>query len=226
MEMLFSLMAGIKMCKMLLAILLYATCIGTCYSLPAEYTKRIVDLVASNPGQLSVKEYSLIAETLLQKQPCNMLVFGVGRDSQMWMDLNSEGTTVFLEDNEEWVQRIQNKTPLIKIYLVKYATKCSEWRELLNISDPNALRLDLPQVILDTPWDIIFVDAPAGYSDAMPGRMKSIYMASLLANQHHHVSDVFVHDCDRKVEALFCSKYLHDENLQGTVDKLRHYLIK
>lgn len=194
-------------------------------SLPDPYDRVILKLVDGNPHQLSVKEYSLIAETLIRKQPCNLLIFGVGNDSALWMELNKGGYTLFLEDNMYWLQHIQEKLPSIQVYPVHYSTKRSEWKKLLKDSDPNSLHMHLPQQILDTQWDIIFVDAPEGYNDTKPGRMNSIYMAALLAHRKDSSTDVFIHDCDREVEAAYSTYFLHNENLQTTVDRLRHYVI-
>ncbi len=195
------------------------------YSLPTHYTETIADLVANNPHQLSIREYSLIAENLLQRGPCNMLIFGVGRDSALWMNLNEGGTTIFLEDNLEWLKYAQDQLPDIQAYLVEYHSKRSQWKMYLEARNYKKLYMNLPEVVMNTKWDIIFVDGPAGNTDSKPGRMKSIYMASLLAHQGNQTTDVFVHDCDRQVEAVYCTTFLGDENLQMTIDRLRFYKI-
>jgi hypothetical protein len=73
-------------------------------------------------------------------------------------------------------------------------------------------------------WDIILVDAPAGDGDETTGRMKSIFLASRLIRRS---GDVFVHDCDREVEDVYCNKFLRKENLKmeyrDPVGLLRHY---
>lgn len=38
-------------------------------------------LVESNPGQASFEEYQLVHDLIVAKAPCNVLVFGVGRDT-------------------------------------------------------------------------------------------------------------------------------------------------
>ncbi|MBC6479828.1 MAG: hypothetical protein GDA56_20655 [Hormoscilla sp. GM7CHS1pb] len=38
-------------------------------------------------------------------------------------------------------------------------------------------------------------------------------------------TDVFVHDCDREVEAIYSDYFLHPENLVCQVDRLQHYKI-
>lgn len=191
------------------------------FSLDRTIKEEIKHLVAGNPYQLSVNEYSLIAEHLVQKAPCNMLVFGVGRDSSLWIKSNRFGKTVFLEDSPVWLQKVREQIPTIDAYLVTYGTKLSDWRVWLESEN---LLLDLPEELMDTKWDIIFVDGPEGWSDEKPGRMKSIFTAALLAFKSGDCR-VFVHDCDRPVESAFASKFLRDENLQATLDRMNVYSI-
>lgn len=134
-------------------------CFKTAASLPFEIKEEIHCLVENNPHQLSEAEYGLIAQTVLDKTLCNMLVFGVGLDSNLWIKINSQGTTVFLEDNPIWFDRISLKIPEINANLVTYNTKRSQWLELLNRNIEAELLLDLPIEITETKWDIIFVDA-------------------------------------------------------------------
>ena len=85
--------------------------------------------------------------------------------------------------------------------------------------------MDLPREVMETPWDVIFVDAPEGYDMSFemtqPGRMQSIYMASILGQKG--LSHVFVHDCDRPVEQVYCTRFLTHASLVQSIDKLRHY---
>jgi len=194
-------------------------------ALPPNIEVQIRNLVRNNPQQLSVVEYALIAATLSHKTPCNMLVFGMGRDSSLWITINEQGTTIFLEDNQEWFDRISQENPQINAYLVTYNTQRRQWQELLNRNDEAKLLLDLPDVIKEVKWDLIFVDAPEGWSDEKPGRMKSIFTAAKLAHDSKNCH-VFVHDCNRNVEAVYCDKFLCADNLISTQDRLRHYYIK
>ena len=191
--------------------------------LPVQYQQCIAELVDRNPYQLSIKEYELVAKTLYEKGYCNMLVFGVGRDSFLWMELNPGGKTVFLEDQEFWLQHVVEQLPKIQAYQVNYHTKRFQWRHFLN--NPRALLMTLPEKILNTRWDIILVDGPTGCDNTTPGRMQSIYMAALLAHQKNSHADVFIHDCDREVEAAYSNKFFRDDYLKTTIDRLRHYKI-
>jgi len=188
------------------------------------YKTRIAKLVKNNPHQLSAKEYTLIAQEVLKKAPCNLLVFGVGNDSSLWIDLNKGGNTVFLEDSEKWLTKVREQLPQLCAYLVRYNHKRKQWSELLAKLNNHTLFASIPPHILTTKWDIIFVDGPEGWSDEKPGRMSSIYMAALLAHKNKN-SQVFIHDCDRQVEAVYASKFLQDKNLKQTVDRLCHYTL-
>ena len=65
---------------------------------------KVKQLVHNNPGQMSYNEYMAIATPLLQIAPCNMLIFGCGKDTDMWLELNAAGYTRFIENNKEWVK--------------------------------------------------------------------------------------------------------------------------
>lgn len=191
-----------------------------------QYRNQIIQLIENNPEQLSFEEYSYITETISQRNPGNFLIFGVGKDSGLWIDINATGTTVFLEDNQDWLKWARETYPGIEAYLVEYDIQRKQWRDLL--SDYNQgndyLLMELPERIIQTTWDFIFVDAPPGYSDELPGRMKSIYMAAKLAFQNRN-TDVFVHDCDREVENIYTDYFLHKENLVTQFHRLKHYRI-
>ena len=184
---------------------------------------QIQELVISNPSQLSVDEYTYIAEIIHECAPCNVLVFGLGNDSALWHQINAGGKTVFLEHNLEWYERVMSKTPYLTSCFVRYHTMLKNWKVLLKC-DPKDLAMDLPPEVMETCWDLIFVDAPEGYKDDKPGRMQSIYMASRLGQMGH--AHVFVHDCDRAAEAAYCARFLADAHLIRSIDRLRHYQFK
>lgn len=82
--------------------------------------------------------------------------------------------------------------------------------------------LSLPAFLKDIVWDIIFVDGPTGYADSTPGRIQSIYTASVLSGKSENI-DVFVHDCDREVERVYCDRFFSDMKLVAEFDRLRLY---
>lgn len=194
-------------------------------NLPPDLDERIVQLVRNNPQQMNVAQYSYLAKLILDHPGCNILIFGVGNDSSLYMDLNASGKVVFFEDNPFWITQMEQKYPGIEIYKVSYNTKRSQWKELLKQENRNLLNLDIPSFIRSTKWDIIFVDAPAGGNDQAPGRMKSLYTAAQLAHYHRDVH-VLAHDTNRIVERQYCKTFLGDDNVVKTIGTLSHYFIK
>ncbi len=163
-------------------------------------------------------EILCIARAIELKRPCRLLVFGLGNDSMFWSLLNRCGKTVFLEDHPVWFGRVTSLNPSIKAFLVEYNTILIEWNELLK--HPEYLRMDFPENIGNELWDVILVDGPVGWKKTAPGRMKSIFAAGNLGTAS---ADVFVHDCNRKMEQVYSDRYLGSDNLVRQVGKLRHY---
>jgi glucuronoxylan 4-O-methyltransferase len=166
----------------------------------------------------SPQQVNCIFETIKKRRPCHLLIFGLGQDSAFYHSMNRGGRTVFLEDNQDWIQAITTRYPQLEAYRIRYKTTLSEWRQYLQ--SPEAYKTELPDGISGVRWDIIFVDAPNGYMEHQPGRMESLRIASALVNTP---GDVFVHDCNREVEDVFSTHFLKAENLAEEVENLRHY---
>jgi hypothetical protein len=169
--------------------------------------------------QRHASEVFFIARTI--QPPVNFLVFGLGNDSPFWSNLNRQGRTVFIEDQQEWFNKVTRELPSLEAYLVDYGTKREQGMQL--IDHPEKLAMDLPAGIRNTKWDVILVDGPAGYEDGTPGRMKSIYEASRLVKER---GSVFVHDHERAVESAYGARYLLQGNLVAETQGLallRHY---
>ena len=183
----------------------------------------IRELIASNPGQGTFEEYELVHDVVLERAPCALLVFGVGRDSALWLDANRGGTTVFLEDVREWADFARANVPGIVVHDVRYRVRRFMWPFLRHA--PGLLWMkDLPPEVERRPWDVILVDAPRGTRWYRAGRMKSIYTASALA-EHEGTVDVFVHDCHRAVERAASDRFLRPERLVAQAGTMRHYRI-
>lgn len=194
----------------------------TIYSLSEVQLAEIQEVVKISPDQMSMNERIAIAEVLIAKAPCNCLIFGVGNDSQLWINFNQNGRTAFLEDNQSWLELVQNKIENLEAYTIAYNTKITDWKMLLN--KPALLMLELPANIQNCAWDVIIVDAPTGFNSKSTGRMKSIFSGWQLATQGTNV-DVFVHDCNRNVEKVYTDTFLQPQNLVQQTDRLRHYKI-
>ena len=135
------------------------------------------------------------------KEP-KILIWGVGHDSRMWCEAG-QGKTIFIEDSKFWADRTATEISC-RIAMVQYQTKRKDWKKLLQ--EPNKLVLELPDDIKNKKFDIIVVDAPAGYNGKVPGRMKSIYMSA--EKLSHSKSNIYVDDYKRVVEKTYAEKFL------------------
>lgn len=161
---------------------------------------------------LSADQIALIMSSVRRKSNCRLLVFGLGNDSLFWQKLNQGGITIFLEDNEEWFRKVMKLSNKLNAFLISYQTRIGDWKLLLK--DESQLQMHLPGEVSEAQWDTILVDAPMGWGDQAPGRMKSIYIASKLTTDE---GDVFVHDCEREVEDTYCNRYLKQGNLRDEI---------
>ncbi|NNF13299.1 MAG: hypothetical protein HKN72_08755 [Gemmatimonadetes bacterium] len=185
-------------------------------------------LVRENPGQATYDEYKLVHDVLERRAPCNLLVFGVGRDTSLWLDANRGGRSVFLEDVAEWAAFARDAVPGAEVYDVRYGTLRVFW-PIFKRFEERLWMSGLPADVDDVAWDMILVDAPRGTRWYRPGRMKSIYTASVLGRRRRVVdqdrdgADVFVHDCHRRVEREASDRFLGAERLVAQAGTMRHY---
>lgn len=185
-----------------------------------DFSALIRKILMGNPHQLSRREYDYVAQLIAARGGCNLLIFGVGNDSELWLAANREGKTVFLEDSLEWIERVRERFPRIDIQAVNYGTTRDQWQELL-AGDPAELRLPLPAPISGTAWDIVFVDGPTSFSDECPGRMKSLFAAAECSRRPG--VDVVVHDVDRRLERAYCERFFSGAALVHEFERTRHY---
>lgn len=181
-------------------------------------------LVASNPGQATVEEYTLVYRVLAERAPCRLLIFGVGRDTPLWLEINAGGTTVFLEDVKKWARFAREAAPGSVVYDVNYGlTRRFMW-PLMRRMPTRLMMTDLPPDVRNTPWDVILVDAPRGTRWSAPGRMKSVYTAKVLGEAGG--ADVFVHDCHRAVERESAELFLRADRFVAQAGTMRHYRLR
>ncbi|XP_030955376.1 glucuronoxylan 4-O-methyltransferase 1 [Quercus lobata] len=214
---------------------------STCTKIPPSLAQALIHYSTSTiTPQQTPKEISVSARVLEKKSPCNFLVFGLGHDSLMWSALNYGGRTIFLEEDEAWIQQIRHRFPMLESYHVTYDSKVNQANNLMEVgrgpectalSDPRysmcqlALK-GLPSEVYETKWDLIMVDAPTGYYEEAPGRMSAIYTAGMMArNREDGETDVFVHDVNREVEDKFSKAFLCEDYMKKQVGRLRHFTI-
>lgn len=209
--------------------------------IPSPLANALVHYATSNyTPQQTLPEISVTLRVLEKKSPCNLLVFGLGNDSLMWSSLNYGGRTVFLEEDEKWMEISKRDLPSMEAYHVVYNTRVSQATELIHVGkdedckiaeDPRLSKCRLsiknfPNEVYETEWDLIMVDAPTGFRPELPGRMSAIYTAGLMArNRKQGETDVFVHDVDRWVEDKFSMVFLCEGYWKEQVGRLRHFTI-
>ncbi len=148
--------------------------------------------------QLSPAEITLVLSHLRRAR--SFLVFGVGRDTPIWVNLGPD-KTCFLEHDQQWIELQPEKDACV--YPIDYSTQLDQHLSLLDL--PEALQLNLPDEVSGRDWDLILVDAPPGCKPGTPGRMQSIYAASKLIRPG---GLIFVHDMDREVEQIYSRNFL------------------
>jgi len=138
----------------------------------------------------------------------NMLVFGLGFDSNLWLKINN-GRVVFLENLQKWVDKQQAQ--------VQIASRVVNYSSILWLADWMQCRpasLDagfLGQVrdLMDVCWDVILVDSPEAWGGGRPGRMQSMYAAHWLATDG---TVIFADDVDRRIEIQYALNWLVEGN--------------
>jgi hypothetical protein len=196
----------------------------------SEILAHVDRLSVINSGQMSRTEYEHVATVITRRTPCNLLVFGVGNDTDLWLAANRCGRTVFLENSAQWIERVRTRfgEPSPDIRLCSYAPRLLQLIALMN---PTRLVDGIPEGLDAVPWDVILVDAPWGYRPWHPGRLQAIAWAAHLARPDRPTAggqrpvDVFVHDFDRRTERHGSTMLLGQQNLDSVIGRLAHFRI-
>ena len=140
----------------------------------------------------------------LKNNHCNILVFGLGNDSNIWHHSNKHGYTLFVEDDIEWIENIKKSNEYLSILEYKYKTTVEE--SIKKINDSTYLnKFKIPNEIKMVEWDIIIIDGPAGYTKEQPGRAIPIYWASQISTNN---TFIFIDDSKRNLESKLITKYI------------------
>ena len=174
--------------------------------------------IGGQPNSCSLLEYCAWARHLQAVPSCRLLVFGVGRDSVAWQEVNRGNTTLFLENNEDWIARVRSETAEAHIRSLVYAQRHEEWAET-NFSGEAVLLPAMGTPPFDGSWDCAFVDAPWGPTF---GRHQSTHAATLAVRPGGLIA---IHDCEREREQTVCRVLLEGRGftLLEDVARLRIY---
>jgi len=173
--------------------------------------KQLLDDLMSQVGdtQMTRNEYKFISDLVYSIPKCKFLIFGTGRDSDLWLQSNKDGTTIFLEPDAKWIDIAKQKNSKIDIRHVHYKTNPSQAMSMFfefkkTGQMPNIP--PLPKDVIDTKWDVIFIDSPVG---GVNGRMSSIFISDVLSKYSKKDTHIFLHDCDRDLETLYGHLFLY-----------------
>ncbi|OEL29715.1 Protein IRX15-LIKE [Dichanthelium oligosanthes] len=205
--------------------------------------------ISNATHRMSDTDIRAISAVLRDRAPCNLLVFGLGAESPLWLALNHGGRTVFLEENEFYVKYLEPRHPGLEAYDVSYTTKVRDFRDLLAAARASRAKEcrpvqnllfsecrlainDLPNDLYDVAWDMVLIDGPSGWNPTSPGRMPSIFTTAVLARSGATAAkgptDVLLHDFQFEVEQVLSREFLCDENRvagSGT-PSLGHFIIR
>jgi uncharacterized protein (TIGR01627 family) len=162
--------------------------------------------------QLTRRQVTTICNAVHSYRPNgNILVWGLGNDSDMWKQCTN-GRAVFIEDDfvekkgdVQWFDAITAKFPRLEAYKVHYTTSVkdlSKYHDHENLWDNELSLYDkLPESVRNEHWDVILIDAPLGCCNVGPGRFQSIFTSSLLTTPGE--TTVFLDNYERDVERVF-----------------------
>jgi hypothetical protein len=218
-----------------------------------EITSAFADRPTNN--QQTLRNYidfaNLVREEAIARHGCNLLVFGLGSDSEFIARANAVpgSLSVFVESSKEWAQRL---APVLSAAVLRVAREVESPRIVLyaytrtRVRDTRAIlalepvklhkRLwmrELPAYVLKTAWDVVLIDAPPGYSSEQPGRLQPLYTTSRLVHVAHKAEHrprdarprhVFVHDYTRLSESAGIQAFFSGANLTKN-SKLAHLLL-
>ena len=154
-------------------------------------------LAKRNPGQMTAEEYAVVGHEIATVAPGQVVIFGAGRDSALWVKINSGGRTIFFEDEARWMPKVGEP------YLVRYVNGAVSGIPDSFEQGRNA--------------SLVLVDGPKGYRPTDPGRFVSIRVAAAARALSGCV--VIVHDCHRDAERSACLSHL------GPADREVHHLL-
>ncbi len=174
--------------------------------------------IGGQPNSCSHAEYHALARRVRDLGPCRLLVFGVGRDSAAWREVNAGATTLFLENNPEWIEKIGAEIGDDAIRPLRYQQRYEEW-EATGFAPGSIPLPELDASPFDQSWDIVFVDGPWGPTF---GRHQSTHAATRAVRRGGLIA---LHDCEREREQAVCRLVLEGRGylLEEEIERLRIY---
>ncbi|MGI9319258.1 MAG: hypothetical protein ACR2QW_18165 [bacterium] len=187
--------------------------------------EQYLDLINGVNCMITKQQRGIICKQILRKGPrCNMLVFGLGRDSIIWQTVNP-GFTLFVEHDTRWSRTMEKQINGIQVLNYEYLTQCEPTlpvHEQPPISETELAAYPIPPELLARKWDIILIDGPTGFDNSCPGRMLPIYWSSVISSNR---CDIFVDDYMRPIEFTHTNKFLFPRYNQFRLFDERHKML-
>lgn len=142
------------------------------------------------------------------KQKGKVLIFGTGYDTDLWVNANKDGQTLFVEHDPVWFQKAAEMYPgKVVFHPFDNITVDSS----MELTTADLKTFPIPAELLETKWDIVIIDGPTGCNGDCPGRALPIYWTK--EHFSHTNTIVYIDDCDRDVEKRFIDECF-DANTQ------------
>ena len=92
----------------------------------AEQVEVSVELPTLDYAQIQLQPVELnpIIHEIRSTPSCKLLIFGCGHDSRLWEEINPDGTTAFIEDNQDWITLTRSQLKSSAVIKVDYDTTC------------------------------------------------------------------------------------------------------
>jgi len=157
--------------------------------------KNIMNFILNINWNIDISLLEFISWSILPYNECKLLIFSNKKEDLNWFKINSRGYTKIITTNKSFSDE--------HVEYINYNTKLKCWKNIIH--DTDKLYLNLSESIMKSKWDIIIINGPEGYSNKCIGRMKSIYMASIIGDSNTHI---FMNDNHRELEQKYSQKYL------------------
>jgi hypothetical protein len=129
----------------------------------------------------------------------NILVFGLGNDSNLWY--NATKNITFVEDDISYINRNNDKSTIYYTYPNITVSKSY----MMPIHDIHSYKI--PEELLKlAPFDMIIIDGPRGYKKDHPGRLLPIYWSTYYLSKSGTI--IYIDDSKRELELECIQRFL------------------
>ena len=116
----------------------------------------------------------------------------------------------FVEDNEEYI----NNSPIDISKIVYHKYRDISVDSSFELSKEQIEKYEVPDEILkNSPYDVIYIDAPSGCCNICPGRLLPIYWSKYYLSKPGTI--IFIDDSNRKLESYCISKFFPNEKKEN-----------